>query len=145
LGQTVEEFLKATEIIDWTQPLVSSKARELSTGLTRAEDIARHCFEWVRDEIQHSSDFKRNPVTCRTSDVLAADTPFHEVFSTPEMMRNFVAIISLGRVGTPIECAKVIAFLASDAASYVVGQTIEVNGGSIDAVKLETCGRLELQ
>jgi 3-oxoacyl-[acyl-carrier protein] reductase len=59
------------------------------------------------------------------------DTPFHEVFSTPEMMRNFVAMIPLGRVGTPIECAKVIAFLASDAASYVVGETIEVNGGQL--------------
>jgi 3-oxoacyl-[acyl-carrier protein] reductase len=59
------------------------------------------------------------------------DTPFHEVFSTPEMMRNFVAMIPLGRVGTSIECAKVIAFLASDAASYVVGETIEVNGGQM--------------
>src|SRR6267142_1664148 len=45
------------------------------------------------------------------------DTPFHEVFSTPEMMRNFVATIPLGRVGTPVECAKVIAFLASEVAS----------------------------
>jgi 3-oxoacyl-[acyl-carrier protein] reductase len=59
------------------------------------------------------------------------DTPFHEVFSTPEMIRNFVSMIPLGRVGTAIECAKVIAFLASDAASYVVGQTIEVNGGQL--------------
>lgn len=59
------------------------------------------------------------------------DTPFHEVFSTPEMMRNFVAAIPLGRVGAPIECAKVIAFLASDAASYVVGENIEVNGGQL--------------
>jgi 3-oxoacyl-[acyl-carrier protein] reductase len=59
------------------------------------------------------------------------DTPFHEVFSTPEMMRNFVASIPLGRVGTAIECAKVIAFLASDAASYIVGETIEVNGGQL--------------
>ncbi|HEY3028400.1 MAG TPA: 3-oxoacyl-ACP reductase family protein [Pyrinomonadaceae bacterium] len=59
------------------------------------------------------------------------DTPFHEVFSTPEMIRNFVATIPLGRVGTPHECAKVIAFLASDAASYVVGETIEVNGGQL--------------
>lgn len=59
------------------------------------------------------------------------DTPFHEVFSTPEMMRNFVAAIPLGRVGTAMECAKVIAFLASEAASYVVGETIEVNGGQL--------------
>src|SRR5580698_3269832 len=29
------------------------------------------------------------------------DTPFHEVFSTPEMMHNFVRTIPMGRVGTP--------------------------------------------
>jgi len=59
------------------------------------------------------------------------DTPFHQVFSTPEMIRNFVAAIPLGRLGKPEECAKVIAFLASDAASYIVGETIEVNGGQL--------------
>ena len=59
------------------------------------------------------------------------DTPFHEVFSTPEMIRNFLATIPLGRMGAPAECAMVIAFLASDAASYVVGETIEVNGGQL--------------
>jgi 3-oxoacyl-[acyl-carrier protein] reductase len=59
------------------------------------------------------------------------DTPFHEVFSTPEMMRGFAASTPLGRVGTSKECATVIAFLASDAASFIVGETIEVNGGQL--------------
>jgi 3-oxoacyl-[acyl-carrier protein] reductase len=59
------------------------------------------------------------------------DTPFHEVFSTPEMIANFVKGIPLGRVGTPTECATAIAFLASDAAGYIVGETIEVNGGQL--------------
>lgn len=59
------------------------------------------------------------------------DTPFHETFSTPEMMRSFASSIPLGRVGTPAECATVIAFLASSAASYIVGETIEVNGGQL--------------
>ena len=68
-------------------------------------------------------------VNCVSPGVI--DTPFHEVFSTPEMMANFVKMIPLGRVGTPMECAKVIAFLASDAASYVAGETIEVNGGQL--------------
>ena len=58
-------------------------------------------------------------------------TPFHEVFSTPEMMKTFVGMIPLGRVGTSQECANVITFLVSDAASYVVGETIEVNGGQL--------------
>jgi len=59
------------------------------------------------------------------------DTPFHEVFSTPEMIRNFVAGIPMGRVGTSLECATAIAFLASGAASYITGETIEVNGGQL--------------
>jgi len=59
------------------------------------------------------------------------DTPFHEVFSTPEMIRNIVAGIPMGRTGKSIECATVIAFLASNAASYLVGETIEVNGGQL--------------
>jgi 3-oxoacyl-[acyl-carrier protein] reductase len=53
------------------------------------------------------------------------------VFSTAEMMKNFVSMIRLGRVGTAEECATVIAFLASRAASYVVGETIEINGGQL--------------
>lgn len=58
-------------------------------------------------------------------------TPFHEVFSTPEMIANFVKGIPLGRVGKSIECAAVIAFLVSEAASYLVGETVEVNGGQL--------------
>jgi 3-oxoacyl-[acyl-carrier protein] reductase len=59
------------------------------------------------------------------------DTPFHEVFSTPDMIRTFVTTIPMGRVGTPAECATVVAFLASRAASYITGETIEVNGGQL--------------
>ena len=68
-------------------------------------------------------------VNCVSPGVI--DTPFHATFSTPEMMANFVRVIPLGRVGTADECARVIAFLASKAASYVVGETIEVNGGQL--------------
>jgi 3-oxoacyl-[acyl-carrier protein] reductase len=59
------------------------------------------------------------------------DTPFHEVFSTPDMIRTFVTTIPMGRVGTAAECATVVAFLASRAASYITGETIEVNGGQL--------------
>lgn len=38
-------------------------------------------------------------------------------------------MVPLGRMGTPAEVAAVVAFLASDAASYVSGQIIGVNGG----------------
>jgi 3-oxoacyl-[acyl-carrier protein] reductase len=59
------------------------------------------------------------------------DTPFHERMSTPELLQQFVANIPLGRVGTAEECGRVIAFLASDAASYVHGEMIEINGGQL--------------
>jgi 3-oxoacyl-[acyl-carrier protein] reductase len=60
------------------------------------------------------------------------DTPFHETFSTPEAMANFANnIIPMGRVGTSREVAQAIAFLASDAASYLCGETIEINGGML--------------
>jgi 3-oxoacyl-[acyl-carrier protein] reductase len=57
------------------------------------------------------------------------DTPYHEQFSSPEMMKGYVSAIPLGRVGKSEEVAKVIAFLASDASSYLAGETIEINGG----------------
>jgi 3-oxoacyl-[acyl-carrier protein] reductase len=57
------------------------------------------------------------------------NTPYHEQFSSPEMMKTYAGMIPLGRVGTPTEVGKVISFLASDAASYLAGETIEINGG----------------
>lgn len=59
------------------------------------------------------------------------DTAFHETFSTPEMMKSYVAAIPLGRVGRPDEVARVIVFLASDASKFVAGETIEINGGML--------------
>jgi 3-oxoacyl-[acyl-carrier protein] reductase len=47
------------------------------------------------------------------------------------MMSNFVKAIPLGRVGSSDEIATAIAFLASGAASYITGETIEINGGQL--------------
>jgi 3-oxoacyl-[acyl-carrier protein] reductase len=58
-------------------------------------------------------------------------TPYHERYSSPGLMQKFVASIPLGRVGTSEEVADVAVFLASDAARYITGETIEVNGGML--------------
>jgi len=56
------------------------------------------------------------------------DTGFH---TDREMFADFVKTIPLGRAGTSEECASVIAFLASSAAAFLVGETIEINGGQL--------------
>ncbi|WP_239028020.1 transglutaminase-like domain-containing protein [Geomonas subterranea] len=48
----------------------------MSAGATNQTEIARRCFEFVRDQIKHSWDYKLNPVTCRASEVLEHGTGY---------------------------------------------------------------------
>jgi len=72
----MQEYLKSTDIIDWKHPLVLEQALKLSNNLDNPIEIAKCCFEWVRDEIYHSYDFQMNPVTLKASEVLENKTGF---------------------------------------------------------------------
>jgi NAD(P)-dependent dehydrogenase (short-subunit alcohol dehydrogenase family) len=58
------------------------------------------------------------------------DTPMTEwVMKNSEILPQVLAQISLGRAGVPREIGTVVAFLASDEAGYVTGQSLFVDGG----------------
>ncbi|MBQ0719547.1 MAG: transglutaminase family protein [Gammaproteobacteria bacterium] len=72
----MNKYLDASAIIDWQQPAVLAKAVELANECDGDEAIAQACFNFVRDEIKHSLDYKRNPVTCSASQVLQHGTGY---------------------------------------------------------------------
>jgi transglutaminase-like putative cysteine protease len=71
-----KNYLAATEVVNWHDPCVLKQAKSLGANDTDPFVFAQRCFEWVRDEIKHSSDYKLNPVTCTASEVLAARTGY---------------------------------------------------------------------
>jgi 3-oxoacyl-[acyl-carrier protein] reductase len=51
--------------------------------------------------------------------------------SYDEIAAGFYASVPLGKFGEPADLGRMVAFLASDAAEYVTGVTIQVDGGAI--------------
>lgn len=61
---------------------------------------------------------------------LILGTPFHERFNTDDGRRSAVNGIPLKRPGTPDDVANAVLYLASDMASFLTGEVIEINGGA---------------
>ena len=82
LDSNRKNYLKASEFIDWEHPEIKVLAEKLvrnstsKTGTLRENDLVKASFEWVRDNIKHSAEFKLNPITCKASDVLAYKTGY---------------------------------------------------------------------
>ena len=72
----MEQYLDSSLYIDWKHPLVATKAAELAEGCLSDDAVAKQCFEFVRDSIKHSWDFRMNPVTCKASEVLIHGTAY---------------------------------------------------------------------
>lgn len=69
-------YLESSEFIDSENVIIKEKAADLTSGHTNERDIVKSCFEFVRDEIKHSWDYKMNPVTLKASDVLIHQTGY---------------------------------------------------------------------
>jgi NAD(P)-dependent dehydrogenase (short-subunit alcohol dehydrogenase family) len=52
------------------------------------------------------------------------------LWENPEILKRVTSVAALKRIGEPSELAGAAIFLASDAASFVTGQTLIVDGGS---------------
>ncbi len=72
-------YLEESKYIDISHPVVAEKAAVQALGALNDETIAKRCFEFVRDEIRHSWDFKMNPVTCHATVDPSVKTIFHRV------------------------------------------------------------------
>ena len=74
--QLSDPFLRWSAAIDWLRPEVLRLARDLSDGVDDPVEVARRCFEWVRDRIAHTMDRGDEVVTYRASEVLREGTGF---------------------------------------------------------------------
>jgi transglutaminase-like putative cysteine protease len=72
----MQDYLRPTYVIDFDHPAVMKKAKELAGNSKNPVEIKRFCFEFVRDEIRHSHDYRMNPVTLKASEVLKYGTGY---------------------------------------------------------------------
>lgn len=70
----MQKFLESSDYINWKNSDVLALANKLAAD--NETDTAKNCFEWVRDNIKHSWDYKLDPVTCKASDVLKHGTGY---------------------------------------------------------------------
>lgn len=57
------------------------------------------------------------------------DTNIQRNLTSPKLLAQLVSGIPIGRIGRPEDIGEVVAFMATDAAAFIVGETVEVNGG----------------
>lgn len=57
------------------------------------------------------------------------ETPHHDTFSTPQKMIDYASQTPMGRNGQADEVAQAAVFLASDAAAFINGALLDINGG----------------
>lgn len=75
-----------------------------------------------------AKEFGSRNITCNAVAPGFIHTPMTDVLSD-ELKAKMLELVALGRYGEPEEIASVVSFLASDDASYVTGQVIEISGG----------------
>ena len=68
------DYLVSDEVIDWRHPSIQQVAAHVAGDANDELECGRRLFEWVRDEVAHSSDAQHSEVTCSASHVLRSRT-----------------------------------------------------------------------
>ena len=93
---------------------------------------AAYSYKSIKDELRANlSEYISDPVVNITVNAVAPgfiDTDMTKEL-TEEQKRSLLSTIPLGRLGDPLEIARVVGFLCSEDASYITGETVHVNGG----------------
>ena len=112
-------IVNLSSLASWTgggvaaAPYAAAKGAIVSLSRALAKELAPHGIR----------------VNC-VSPGLIGETGFHSRFTPRDAFDDAAKSIPIGRAGQPEDVANAIAFLAGDDAAFLVGETLEVNGGA---------------
>ncbi|QQK07923.1 transglutaminase-like domain-containing protein [Miniphocaeibacter halophilus] len=73
-SDNMKKYLESSNYIDYNNDLIKRKSFEIKNNSKDNLDYIKKCFEFVRDEIKHSWDYKESRITIKASDVLKYKT-----------------------------------------------------------------------
>jgi 3-oxoacyl-[acyl-carrier protein] reductase len=108
--------------------ILSNTARTAVVGLAKSISL-----EYAGKDIRVNNVCPGSTLTSRITS-LAESRAQKQGKTADEIIAEDAKAIPMGRLGTPQEFANVVTFIASPAASYVTGTTLQVDGGNVKSL-----------
>lgn len=112
---------------------ISSESRRGASNLSVGDTAANTMYASVKSALTGFTAALANEVGRHGVRVNAVSPGTVRTPETEGMLEreedNIVDLIPLNRIGEPEDCAYLVLFLSSDAAEWITGQTVSVNGG----------------
>ncbi len=108
--------------------ILSNSLRLALVGLAKTLAI-----QWAKYGITINN-IAPGPIRTERIEELVKNKAEREGISYEDSLDTWISEIPAGRLGKPEEVAKLVAFLASDDASYITGTTIQIDGGAVKFV-----------